>query len=329
MKKVIIGIHGLKNKPSKKLLEAWWKQSIIEGLVSIGKNQRLPAFELVYWADAIYDKPLNKDITDVNDPYFLDEPYIPATTGFQAKSHSFRLKTGRFIVKQLKRVFLNNDLTLKNRAVAENILQRYFHELDTYYKESYDDENSIQCNARKIMVERVVSVLRKYKNYEICLIGHSMGSILAFDALCFEVPDIKIDTFITFGSPLGLPLVESKIAAKQNITQNGKAIIQTPSSIEKCWYNFSDIEDVTALNYQLSNEFCPNDKGIKPIDVLVKNNYIVNGKKNPHNAFGYLRAKALSEVMSSFIEAEEPGLLRRAFNLIKNIFQKTRKIQIG
>lgn len=325
MKKVIIGIHGLENKPSKRLLKEWWRQSMVEGLVAIQKYSALPNFEMVYWADAIYDKPLNPDITDESDPYFLDEIYTPATTNSHTKPHNFRLKAIGFIVKQLKRAFLNNDLSLKNRTVAENIVQLYFHELDTYYKEPCNDESCIQCRAKKIMIDRVVSVLKKYEKHEIFLIGHSMGSILGFDALCFEVPEIKVNTFITIGSPLGLPFVVSKIASRQNIVHDGKAIIKTPSSIEKNWYNFSDIEDVVALNYKLSIEFNQNEKGVKPVDILVTNNYTMNDKKNPHCAFGYLRSKAFSEVLSAFIEAEGPGLPSIVRKLIKSIFQKKNK----
>jgi N-sulfoglucosamine sulfohydrolase len=209
MKKIIIGIHGLENKPSKRLLNEWWKQSMVEGLVAIGKYRELPDFELVYWADAIYDKPLNPDITDEKDPYFLDEFYTPATTSSQITAHNFRLKAVDFVVRQLKRAFLNKDLSLKNSAIAENIVQRYFHELDIYYKEHCNDENCVQCKSKREMVNRVVSVLKKYENHEILLIGHSMGSILGFDAICFGIPDIKINTFITIGSPLGLPLVNA------------------------------------------------------------------------------------------------------------------------
>ena len=32
MPDIIIGIHGLANKPNKKTLEDWWKKSILEGL---------------------------------------------------------------------------------------------------------------------------------------------------------------------------------------------------------------------------------------------------------------------------------------------------------
>lgn len=57
MAKVIIGIHGLGNKPPGQLLEKWWKMSMIEGLKLNGHNKRLPRFELVYWADVIHSSP--------------------------------------------------------------------------------------------------------------------------------------------------------------------------------------------------------------------------------------------------------------------------------
>ena len=59
MKQVIIGIHGLGNKPPKYLLKKWWKDSIKEGFNKNGFKNELPEFELVYWADILNQKPLN------------------------------------------------------------------------------------------------------------------------------------------------------------------------------------------------------------------------------------------------------------------------------
>ena len=51
---VVIGIHGLKNKPEKNLLTRWWVMSLQEGLQrNFGLASPL-AFELVYWADIQY-----------------------------------------------------------------------------------------------------------------------------------------------------------------------------------------------------------------------------------------------------------------------------------
>jgi len=304
------------------LLEEWWKLSMIEGLKSIGKNLDLPAFELVYWADAVYDKPLLADITDENDPYFLDEPYTPSVNTTKTKTQAFRLKVTGFIAKQLKRFFLNKDLSLKNRTIAESIVQKYFHEFHTYYKESSGDENDLHSKARAIMIDRVVTALRKYQHDDIFLIGHSMGSILAFDALSFKVTYVPVNTFISVGSPLGMPLVISNIAARQKLTRYGRAVIKTPSSIQKAWYNFSDLEDIISINCRLGDEFIPNDTGVKPIDILVRNDYSLNGRHNPHNIFGYLRTKEFATVLAAFIEEEKPGLLRKMVDFFRALFKR-------
>jgi hypothetical protein len=59
---VIVGIHGLNNKPPEDRLKAFWIKAITEGL---RRNLNLDAsgieFELVYWADLMYDKSLEPD----------------------------------------------------------------------------------------------------------------------------------------------------------------------------------------------------------------------------------------------------------------------------
>ena len=42
-----------------------------------------------------------------------------------------------------------------------------------------------------------------------------MGSIVAYDVMTQYAPDVSIDTFVTIGSPLGLPIIKSKIVAER------------------------------------------------------------------------------------------------------------------
>ncbi len=51
MKKMIIGIHGLGNKPDATLLHDWWLNAIHEGLGRISKPRENIPFKMVYWAD--------------------------------------------------------------------------------------------------------------------------------------------------------------------------------------------------------------------------------------------------------------------------------------
>ena len=78
LSKIIIGIHGLGNKPPKKLLEKWWKESIREGLGAFGYKKYFFKFKLVYWAHILHPDPLNPQLEDKDDPTFLHEPYVPA-----------------------------------------------------------------------------------------------------------------------------------------------------------------------------------------------------------------------------------------------------------
>ena len=59
MKQIVIGIHGLGNKPPAPQLKKWWLKSIHDGLRAIGKESMKIPFELVYWADIINPEPLN------------------------------------------------------------------------------------------------------------------------------------------------------------------------------------------------------------------------------------------------------------------------------
>ena len=57
------------------------------------------------------------------------------------------------------------------------------------------------------------------------------------------------------GSPLGIPIIVSKIAEELKISHPKIAKLQTPPNIQNNWFNFSDIEDNVALNYNLNDDY--------------------------------------------------------------------------
>ncbi len=319
MANVIIGIHGLGNKPPKDLLEQWWKLAMMEGLKANNYNSVLPKFELVYWADILHNKPLSPSENDKDSPCFLNEPYIIASKEFPIENHSTRKKIIDFIGKQINKIFLNEDLSLNYSSLTDAILSKYFKDLDIYYTQNCDLENASVCKAKELINQRLLQVLEKYKYYEIMLISHSMGSIIAFEVLNFDAPKININYLVTIGSPLGLPVVISKIAAEQKEKLLGENHMNTPPPVKKYWYNFSDILDNVAFNYKLADDFHENERGIKPIDFLVVNNYEINGKRNPHKSFGYLRTPEFAKVLNDFILAEKLSLKQKIIRKTKRI----------
>jgi hypothetical protein len=301
MAKVIIGIHGLGNKPEKTILEQWWKMAIDEGLKKLGQPLKPYVFELVYWADLMYDKPLDLEINDKASPYYLLQKYTPSVKNLFKEDHPNRKKILDFLTKQLDSIFLNEDFTLNYTYLTDTILQRYFKDLDIYYKEKCKDEDEQKCEIKKVIRHRTKTIIEKYKKDEILIIGHSMGSIIAYDVLSFSEPATLVNTFITIGSPLGIPIVKSKIAKELEQNHFNKLQLTTPPTVVKNWFNFSDIEDKVAIDYQLGDDFSENNFNVKPIDFEVYNDYTINGERNPHKSYGYLRTPKFSEKINEFL----------------------------
>ena len=319
MKKVIIGVHGLGNKPPKYLLQKWWKDAMLEGFNLSGIKKDLPHFEMVYWADILYEKPLNKWEKRKNKPFYLDEPYTKAARKAQEENHFFQKKIISFIAHRLNKIFLRKDKTLNYSYITGAIMRRYFRDLEIYYKEKCKEENSSACKARKLIRNRLVETIKKYKDCEIFIIAHSMGSIITFDVLTFLVREVEINTLVTIGSPLGLPIIISKIAAEQKKKLNGYNIMATPVGITNNWFNLADIRDHIALKYQLADDFIKNDKGVFPTDFLVNNNYEINKLKNPHKSFGYLRTPEFSKILSDFIGEDKLNVRQKVAGKVQNI----------
>ena len=323
MANVIIGIHGLGNKPPKDLLEYWWKLAMIEGLKTRKFKSVLPKFELVYWADILHDQPLSEVNTQPDSPLFLSEKYVKASKNFVEENHYIRKKVVDFLSRQLNRIFLNEDFSLNYSFITDALVNKYFHDLEIYYTDNSTIKTDFICKSSDLIKARLLKTLEKYKNDDIMLISHSMGTIIAFDVLSFLAPTIPIKSFITMGSPLGLPVIISKIAAEQKQMLNGSNHMITPPTISQSWFNFADILDKVAFEYRLADFFAENSRGVKPIDFLVVNNYEINGTRNPHKSYGYLRTSEFSTILNEFIQSEtlslDEKLIRNAGQFIHSV----------
>ena len=302
MAKVIIAIHGLRNKPPKEMLKGMAMKSINEGIEKLDIDIKLPKIELVYWADILFDKPLSPDVKDKKSPYYIDEYYTPEPENYKIETHNIKEKSISVLKKAVYKTFLTKDYKLRYPAFSRNFLHKNFHEMEVYFSENCAETRSLNCALKKKINDRMIEALQKHKNDEILLIAHSMGSIIAFDVLSFIAKEAKVHTFVTIGSPLGAPFVVSRIAKAYKKTHQGHIKLQTPEAVKKHWFNFSDINDNIALDHKLADEFKPNSTGVKVIDQLVHNTYHMNGIANPHKSFGYLRTPEVIQTIAHFLE---------------------------
>lgn len=105
------------------------------------------------------------------------------------------------------------------------------------------------------------------------LVGHSLGSIVCYEALC-QHPEWPVKVFVTLGSPLGIKrLIFDKLEPPPH-NNSGR----WPGSVER-WINIADEGDIVAL-----------EKNLNPLfDGLVEDKLVYNGS-NAHNATNYFTA---------------------------------------
>jgi hypothetical protein len=311
MSKVIIGIHGMRNKPDANLLKRWWVESIHEGLRLNGYRNKNFKFELVYWADLIYPEPLSPSVNDPKNKLWIEFPYVPSAVVNRKKPSVVRKKLLDALEKQTDRIFLNPDGSLNFESITDKIFHRFFRDLEIYFSENCINKNYYQFKAKDVMLDRIVKVLKKYKRRDILVIGHSMGTILAYDALTCRIPDLRIDTLVTAGSPLGLPPIMKKLMIEQNVHTEFYKPPKAPENIKRKWYNLSDLTDKIALNYSLSDDYDPNSHGVWPIDLVVNNDYQVDGRPNSPKSYGYLRSPEMAEIISEFLSGKGESVFEK------------------
>lgn len=116
------------------------------------------------------------------------------------------------------------------------------------------------------------------------LIGHSLGSVVAYEALS-SLPTNPVKTLITIGSPLGI----RNLIFEQLQPAPTAGIGQWPCGVNH-WVNIADRGDIVALVKQLASRFGP---GV--IDRLVDNG------AQAHDAGRYLCSKELGDAVATGI----------------------------
>jgi len=169
MGKVIIGIHGLNNKPAQEILAADWLSAINEGLT---RNREeavvLPdsAFKLAYWATVMYG---NNPIPDGENP----EPYLPAegTEPLPSADEGIRklfFRIGDGVFKGVETVLT---------AVARDAIEKG---VDTKAPDvgAYRNDPTKCTKVQNCLKTLLINTYNQRD--EIMLIAHSMGSFVAY-----------------------------------------------------------------------------------------------------------------------------------------------------
>jgi hypothetical protein len=214
-----------------------------------------------------------------------------------------------YLEKQLDKLLLNEDSSINFSVITDLIIHHFFNDLEIYYTKKEGDDTETGSPVKFSIRDQLIQTLKEHKKKDIMLIAHSMGSIIAYDVLSQNESDFEIDTLVTIGSPLGIPVIMKKIMAEQKIELDESGKLRTPDNIRSKWHNFSDLDDKVALSYDLGDDYGSNINQVRPIDQIVYNNYEIRGERNPHKAFGYLRTPQVSRVIHGFLNQDRNKIM--------------------
>jgi len=168
----------------------------------------------------------------------------------------------------------------------------------------FRNQDNIACRIREILKR----LLRKYRaaGDRLLLIGHSMGSIIAYDAL-WELHHVEgmedcVDCLLTIGSPLGMRYVQKHLLGTGEPEPR-----RYPGNIHS-WVNVSACGDLVALDPALGDDYRAMVTG-KYIDNItdrtdgIFNHYRDDRGLNVHKSYGYLVNPVVDQVITDWWQA--------------------------
>lgn len=253
-------------------------------------------FELASWNYIYYQryKSLDRDLPWIE--HLLTR--TTATAEERAQIYSFRTRIGRLIYQ------LADWFPFLVRFAPDPAVKAAVQETRRYFENS----DNVACRIRAVLKDRIRDAWTH--NQRILLIGHSMGSIIAYDTLWElgrqEGYRGKIDLFLTIGSPLGMRFVQHRL-----VDANVEKEMRSPDNVRN-WINISSMGDLTALDPYLAGDFeeMINRGLVESIRDEHKDvyNFFIDGKGlNVHRSYGYLANARVGKAIAAWIEAVQNG----------------------
>ena len=309
----IIYVHGIGNKPRAEILKCQWDEALFG--FNLGERSRL-----AYWVNRIlYPEPTRASCNmadSTQDPTPADAGVLAiraladATAGVEpllpADATS---KRARDVLTRIAREAVSNAVTADNVAAADYHarvlplpapLREFITRRITRAFLKDVNEFLFDKARRDAMRESVLARLRTGGGPFI-VIGHSQGSMVAYDALCSIAADagVEVDLFVTIGSPLGLDEVQDQL---KGITGQPKGL-KVPAIVKR-WVNVADPLDPVCADKRLAGDYgAVNGVGVE--DFVQWN---ADSPRDPHSGSGYLR---LSEVRGPVRAAIRRELFQR------------------
>ena len=291
--KQIIYIPGKNPKPEAELHRELLWRTLLEGVrradraVAGTLQASYPQFHLVSWNYLYYHayKDVTKDIPWID---ALINKHGPTEQDIR-DARSWNIWLSRFMLT------LADHVPLLIRMLPEEV-KSTAHEIDHYFNNTDDVARKI----RELLKQTLRPMLERQD--EILLVGHSLGSVIAYDTLwelsCQEGIKGKLD-FLTLGSPMGMHYIQRRLLGMNNL---GK---ESYPELIRHWINFSAEGDVAALNQNFKESFhamleLGMVESIEDHCHGIYNFFSSDAGLNCHRSYGYMVNPAVGSIIADW-----------------------------
>lgn len=289
---LMIYVPGLKPKPEPSAHRRELLRCLTEGVRRIDFESAAEmqdhehCFDIIGWTYDFYGE--HRDLK-------LDLAAIDALIEQSSASDRDRAEAGSLKRRLVRWIYAVADLfPFLMHPLADENLEIHLRDLRRYIKNEYDMAEFL----RRLLKIPLRSAWKSGR--PILLIGHSMGSIIAYDALWQlsqeSGDESRVDLFLTMGSPLGQRFIQRRILGFMEQPGN-----RYPRNISR-WVNIAAVGELTAIDMVLGNDFKEMTRLglVESIeDREIYNYFRLNGELNVHSEYGYL----INEVTAGYISA--------------------------
>lgn len=291
----IIFVPGKNPKPPPEEHRAQLWRCLLEGVrrarpeVCVDMQARGDAFSLVNWNYSYYGCQRSMD---------ADIPWIDAVLRQPAATEFDRREALHWRRRLVRLAYLIADFIPalipllpdpKVKATIEETM-RYF--------ENRDGAAELVRQPLERLFHEVCNL-----NAPIMIIGHSLGSVIAYDAL-WKLSHVgtvgcRVDLFLTLGSPLGTRFVQKRV-----LGHGGAGKQRFPTNIRR-WHNLTAEGDLTAFDPRVRDDFRDMIRmglveDIRDNSEPVYNYFRSDQGLNVHRSYGYLVNPAVGAVIASW-----------------------------
>ncbi len=294
LKRHIIFVPGKNPKPPKQQHQHLLWRTLVEGVhraepeLTEELSQHENDFSVVPWNQLFYNEVKDSSI---------DLPWIDVLLNTHGPTEADIKEAHSWHKKLSRTLYMLTDYVPYFINVMPDIMRQTALELNRYFQ----NRHNIACEIRELLKQQLRPLLESRSR--ILLIGHSLGSVIAYDTLWElsheeKLPG-KIDLFLTLGSPLGMNYVQHRLLGAYNTGS-----MKYPTNIHK-WANISSVGDITALDRKFRDDFSEMiDLGI--IDDISDHhkgvyNFFHNEEGlNCHRSYGYLVNPAVGKIIADW-----------------------------